>query len=267
MPADYTDKGENSSSNDVEQSPVRNKVNEAQKTNGDEKAPKQKQQNSPWYLRAETFNILSLLFTVVLILIYATQAHYMGKQLDEMRSGSGDTKRLAQAAVDQAIAAKDSAEAAKTTIQVIQENMRLEQRAWVGVKSISITPPPWKAEQKLEATITVENTGRTPALEVRIIKRYGSRTPTKAELSKPVPEPINVLAVAPTNFFYSSITLSEKLSESELQFLASGKPYYVYGYVTYRDIFSTTIRETLFCGYYIDGARGLQFCPIFNDMK
>jgi hypothetical protein len=255
MPADNTDKGEN------------NKVNEAQKTNRDENAPKQKQQNSPWYLRAETFNILSLLFTVVLILIYATQAHYMGKQLDEMRSGSGDTKRLAQAAVDQAIAAKDSAEAAKTTIQVIQENMRLEQRAWVGVKSIRITPPPWKAEQKLEATVTVENTGRTPALEVRIIKRYGPRPPSKTELSKPVAGPIQVIAVAPTNSFDSTITLSEKLSEPELQLLASGKPYYVYGTVTYRDIFTTTIRETLFCGYYIDGFRGLQFCPIFNDMK
>jgi hypothetical protein len=267
MPADNADKEENSSSNDVEQSPVEDKINKAQETNKDENAPKQKQQNSPWFLRAEAFNILSLLFTFVLIIIYATQAYIMKAQLAEMRSGSEDTKRLAQAAVNQATAAKDSADAAKTTIKVIQENMRLEQRAWVGVKGIRISPPPWKAEQKIEATLTVENTGRTPALEVRIIKRYGPSPPTRTMLSKPIAGLINVFSVAPTNSFDSTVTLSDKLSESELQLLASGKPYYVYGIVTYRDIFTTTIRETLFCGYYIDGFRQLQFCPIFNDMK
>ena len=193
------------------------------------------------------------------VIVGTCQWRVMSGQLGEMQSSSADTKKLAQAAVDQAAAAK-------TTIQVIQENMRLEQRAWVGVKGIRITPPPWKVEQKLEVTITIENTGRTPALEVKVIKRYGPRPPNKADLSKPVAE-LNVFAIAPTNSYDSTVTLSEKLSEPDLQLLASGKPYYVYGTITYKDILSTTIRETLFCGYYKDGFRALQFCPIFNDMK
>jgi hypothetical protein len=199
-------------------------------------------------------------FALCSVIVGTLQWRVMSGQLDEMKSSSADAKKLTQAAVNQAAAAQ-------TTIQVIQENMRLEQRAWVGVKAIRITPPPWKAEQKLEATVIVENTGRTPALEVKVIKRYGPRPPSKTELSKPVAEPINVFAIAPTNSYESTVTLSEKLSEPDLRLLASGKRYYVYGTITYKDIFSTMIRETLFWGYYIDGFRGLQFCPTFNDMK
>lgn len=227
---------------------------------------------SEWLMLAFTGVIAASAFTYTMVAIW--QLEVIGEQVDVMSKQSKalegtliETQEIVKATKDGANAAMRSANAAEKAVEATINSIRLEQRAWVGVKRMT-----WKGElkkgEKLEAVILVENTGRTPALDVIVKKGSGTLYPTKKLLSLPVRGEMVMIVIAPNNRFPSLRTISEGLSEADIRLLKSGeRPVYVYGTITYLDIFKRT-HKTGFCGFYNEDAfPGLEFCRTMNYME
>src|SRR6476620_10683491 len=88
----------------------------------------------------------------VLVPVGAYALWIYGGQLDEMRKS---TK-----------AATKAANLAKRSVEQVERNSRLDQRAWVSVREIKGFP---KANEPLRITAFITNTGRTPARHLKII--------------------------------------------------------------------------------------------------
>jgi len=115
--------------------------------------------------------------------VYKGQLDVMQDTLDEIKTSGVDTHYLVKVAGKQATALTDSigpattsaARAAETsaknsdriargsedTVKAAQASMRLDQRAWIGVKATSITAV---EGQPFSVKVEVTNTGKTPAL-------------------------------------------------------------------------------------------------------
>ena len=231
---------------------------------------------------------------IIALVIYFTQTYYMKKQwevmdaqLKEIKKSSEDTQKLLNAATAQATntgilaeatkaasetakvqatAAKESADAAKRAIEVTRENIRLDQRAWVGVKAMRFKGQ-IEVGQKLEFEVIVQNTGKTPAFQTTIKKSFSSAKPTTQLLNRPISGVLGVLVMPPGVDFESPQTISEKLTETEVKLLQSGSPLHIYGVIQYRDIFRNN-RTTYFCGFYDGkGFPSFNFCPTLNTME
>jgi hypothetical protein len=64
-------------------------------------------------------------------------------------------------------AATRAAESAENSVTQARDNAHLDQRAWVSVKSVKLTAP-YSLTTKGGITVTLANTGKTPALDVGI---------------------------------------------------------------------------------------------------
>jgi len=107
-----------------------------------------KERTSDRSIEDSTWKIAIL--TGVLAVIAFVSAIVSGFQWWEIHSGSTDTHSLA-------IAAKTQAEIAQ-----------LDQRAWLGIQSITPTPSTPAIGKTFEAKIELKNTGKTPALHIEI---------------------------------------------------------------------------------------------------
>ena len=217
---------------------------------------------------------LNLVFTAVIAVAAVLYTISAFRQLDVLSKQSKalegtlmETQEIVRATKDGANAAMRSADAAEKAVEATINSIRLEQRAWVGVKHMR-----WRREfkkgEKLEAVISVENTGRTPALDVIVKKGSGTVYPTKKILSRPVRGETALIVIAPNNSFASLRTVSEGLTETDIRLLKSGeRSVYVYGTITYLDIFKRT-HKTGFCGFYTEDAfPALEFCRTMNYME
>jgi hypothetical protein len=220
---------------------------------------------SQWLMIAFTGVIAASAFTYTMVAIW--QLEVIGAQVDVMRSDLQETMNQVELARVQAEAAKRAADAAEKSIAANLEAFRLGQRAWVGVKGIRLKGER-KEGERLEAVIIVENTGRTPALEVVVQKAVSAAYPTKEALRQPVKGGKAIFVLAPNNNFLSLKTVTESLSETDLRALESEKRgvFYLYGIITYKDIFDRR-HETGFCAFYVKEAYpALEFCSTLNYM-
>jgi type II secretory pathway pseudopilin PulG len=119
---------------------------------------------------------------ILLVLITGTYTYYSSQQATAaitaanaaksssdtataaFETSDSDFQRTMSQMIYQTTAQVQSAQAAKAGIKAAQQQMRLDQRAWVGVKSVST----WVDEHgKIGADMLIDNTGKTPALDVR----------------------------------------------------------------------------------------------------
>lgn len=108
-----------------------------------------------------------------------TQTLAMQGQLTEMKSGSEDTKAIAEsakaqadntkalasAALDQVKELKASVLAAQQANKTTREAMILDQRPWVGIQKIQVLNPPTEG-QSIKVKVPIMNGGKSPALYV-----------------------------------------------------------------------------------------------------
>jgi hypothetical protein len=227
------------------------------------------------------------LTTYGLIVTIVTGVIFLG-QLYEMISGGTQTDKLvnyskvqANAASDQADAAQqfsdtsedinnrisdavdqlqDAASNAKAGIQATQDAMRLDQRAWVGVKGMEGTP---QLNQPWQPHVVFTNTGRTPAKNVRMwctlepeylgtpFKFTKSALGNQRTLIVPNQEPYCQMEATP----------AAKMDQPTLDSLNSGKlAVAVYGLVTYDDVFGDSHWLT-FCKVIHTDGKAWDDCP------
>jgi len=127
--------------------------------------------------------------------ILQKQAGVMADTLSEIRGGSQQTERLLRLYRGQVIAAdkfassagqidsgitgavgqlQSAAGSASKSINVTQQAIRLDQRAWVAVEKITVNSPTLEANKEFEVELTHKNTGKTPAKNVILITRWDS---------------------------------------------------------------------------------------------
>lgn len=234
-------------------------------------------------------------------------------QLYEMWAGGTATDKLVEYAKTQANASSDIADAAqqfsdtaddtnasisdatdqlritannaKQSLDASIAQFRLEQRAWVGVSSHSVT----KFDQNgVIAAIMLSNTGRTPARNVRVHVRTAAVNTT---LDGPSEDEIKSLTAHPweqksdippegrmilsinefpsgQNFTTENRTLAEGL-KFRFQAIKDGRLHvYYYGVIRYEDV-SHRQHSTKFCLFIGDPSTnppGMNVCPEFNSM-
>src|SRR5712692_7195299 len=99
------------------------------------------------------WNVLPLILDALLLGAIITQAVIYSKQLSEMRKSTD--------------AATSAANSAKQSIDQIERNAHLDQRAWVTVEIAKILKAP-ALDETPTVTLHIKNSGKTPARKFRV---------------------------------------------------------------------------------------------------
>lgn len=162
-------------------------------------------------------------------------------------------------------------------IQDARRALELEQRAWIGVKDVSGEPV---AGKPMLATVTVHNSGSTPAREITVqyfavlgVGKEYPPTPTFNPSADRNTERRSV-AVAPPGMSFSVIAPVRGIgpdegvvimNESLVTAIAQDQfRIYVYGRVMYKDVFDSA-HWLDFCYLYVGSQRGYAQCREHND--
>jgi hypothetical protein len=192
------------------------------------------------------------------------QLGVMKDQLKSMEGSSADTKELAKAAKAQADAARATADAAlaqakametiarnaAATLDTMRDNLRLEQRPWVGPSGAKVSGD-FKAGHRSTVIVAYQNTGKTPALSVvsRILAR-----PFRADQHF-VPPPTRLegrdqsFVIFPLQTGESRYELVEESAADMTDLVAGTKKLYVWGEIQYDDAFGRHYRTT-YCYFF-----------------
>jgi len=209
------------------------------------------------------------------------------EQSSAMREAAEQTDRLIEQAIEQANHAAEQAKAAnmaacaaKTSsenfaevahssvqnIQLAQQAMHLEQRAWLFVTETRASE--LQVGQPLSITVVFKNTGRTPAKNVQISTHLEPLP--KGQAPEPKLEKMqNRGAIPPNGTAFVTISTGRKhaegVTEQGLKAITSGElVIWVYGTITYEDIFETR-QATMFCYMLHPDGRTFAAAEVYND--
>lgn len=209
------------------------------------------------------------------------------EQTSALQDFSDKTDRLVEQAIEQAHTAAEQARAANMaacaaksssenfaqvansslqSIQLAQEAMRLEQRAWVFVTETKASK--LQVGQPLSISIGFKNTGRTPARNVQIAAHLEPLP--KGQAPEPKLDKTQSRGVIPPNgALFLTISTGRKhaegVTEQGLEAIASGElVIWVYGTVTYEDIFETR-QATMFCYMLHPDGKTFAAAEVYND--
>ena len=218
-------------------------------------------------------------FALCSVVVGILQWNAMSGQLGEMKSGSTQTDRLISAAtgiagsiaesIHKADAARESSEIqSKRALDVSIAASRIDQRAWFGIKEITLANP-LVIGKSVQISIIGLNTGKTPTLDLSLTEvRVGpSETDTSRDFIFSIPDR-EVVAPNNTDVFYATVKYSD---DSIKAIMAATIRIYIHGILEYRDVFGSPHRTT-FCAYYPtdgpDSAVGHFFnCRTGNSMN
>jgi hypothetical protein len=145
--------------------------------------------------------------------------------------------------------ANENANTARSAAKTASDTLTIDQRAWLGVKDITLTHP-LVIGRPIDISINTFNTGKSPALDAGLVETSigDSEIPKPEEKKAPSNDRSSV---APNNdeVFYASATVDPQvivgLQKKIIRF-------YVRGRLVYKDIFDKQ-HETRFCMYYPTG--------------
>jgi hypothetical protein len=211
--------------------------------------------------------------TIVYTRYSGNQLETMGKQLEGMQDTGKQTNRLIEEAVKQSRAARDNAdtsilmaEAAKKSIEITQNNIRLDQRAWVGV--VEVVKPDFKVGSKVTFGVTFMNSGKTPARKLAV-RMHIDVVPANQEVTPTYPtmttkSSVSVLQPGGRNNIH--VLSDEAVTQALIEALRNGSQIvYIFGEITYEDIFSRSHRTT-FCMYIRENLEVVPTnCHYYND--
>lgn len=222
----------------------------------------------------------------VLAWIYWGQLNAMQGQLSEMKKASRQARR------DNVATINAQKEIAQTTLATSQENfvksqnfateqLRLDQRAWVGVDTWLLRGNKFEIGQPVDLDVMLMNRGKTPAVEARAGARYSlvlrpetsaedTRTAIERDLQT-IDEELKPLApISPNNGQRISPhgLNNPPLDAGRFKTVSLGGTWYGVGKLTYKDVFGRPQWVT----YCIEillakGEPIIGYCPFGNDMS
>jgi hypothetical protein len=155
-------------------------------------------------------------------------------------------------------------EDAHAALTAADNQFRLEQRAWVG--PVGVVQPELKETNAFSISTVIGNSGKTPALKFEnkyswtIMLNTGVFNPTYAN-TQGVPSSGTIFP----NGQLMLISVPVPLTKQYLDLVTSGQAVlYVYGELTYNDVFNRT-HHTHFCSFY-DKSLKPGVCNTYNDV-
>lgn len=209
------------------------------------------------------------------------QAARMKDFADRMRDQADQSKLVAEAAKAQATAAinevaelkagvvetHELGNQARRSADIANKSVEVEERPWVGVTAIDLTDD--VAFGKTPASImTVQNTGRSPAIHVEIEHRmnaYCGQFPAKP-VYEPAKPPSRTILLPGFPLKTDETKFTEPISGESMAILKRDDcSFYVFGKITYADTFGK-VHWRHVCAYLKKGtARTLIQCNFYND--
>ena len=180
---------------------------------------------------------------VVSATIFNNQLSVMRGQLDEMKSTGIQTGEMIKAA-------KDSADAAKRSVEISERTLIVTQRAYVRVINYPwLWRPDFDRPGKYFYDITpiVENSGNTPTIGAKInVDNALRNSPLPEDFDFPYQGVAGDTLIGPKQTVGASRAII--LDDNLLEVQKGKKFFYIWGTITYRDVFDTTpVRTTEFC--------------------
>jgi hypothetical protein len=188
-----------------------------------------------------------------------------------------NTAALINHGIEDAVAKLDAqAKNSAASIKATQDAMRLDQRAWLGVKDTTLKS--FKVGAPIEAQVLILNSGKTPALQIREGVRGGSFVPVgsdsemiRHEILKEETQ-INLHpapTIPPSGSDYLTSFTNADLNQPQYDDVMSGsRSVYIVGRVEYLDIFQKSQWMT-FCLQIVayNKAPLLRECDTGSDMS
>jgi hypothetical protein len=162
---------------------------------------------------------------------------------DAAQLSAENSQRIARANELGLETAVHSLEATQRSVQVAQDIARAEQRAWLGVASVTGKPVVGEAMRPI---VTIVNSGRTPARNVLSSQFVDGAEPYKRiwyyNNSYPVGSVTRRLAIMPGETFTLEFEVSggEVMTEDLMRELVIDRQVILFGRVSYDDIFGQT---------------------------
>jgi hypothetical protein len=195
-------------------------------------------------------------------------AYVVFQQFKEM---SAQTELLNRGARQARIDSANSAASTANQLRVLQDQlaqqqnaMILDQRAWLGIRDISLSHP-LVAGHAVDFVINAFNSGRTPALHVVLEKLSVGTDETHPDV---VTTRVDQSVVAPNGSILINGTVGSQADAQLIDALISGDAkIYVRGRIVYQDIFKKP-HKILFCAYWLARGKSLTFynCKSGNFM-
>src|SRR5262249_430851 len=155
-------------------------------------------------------------------------------------------------------AMRDANDLAKNAQQQSRQVIAAENRAWLGIKEVDLDTV---VDHPLKITAVVTNSGKAPAISVRIRARciWG---PNVSVSNPPTPPSWGIRFVALPNSEYRFPCYSDnKLTDADVKALVAGLSTVVYvGEIEYTDRFGES-HHTTFCRHTLAHIRTIALCP------
>ena len=202
----------------------------------------------------KTWSVPALILDALLLAAIVTQAIIYSRQLHQMRIATR--------------AAANAAQRAKDSIDQVERNSHLDQRAWVTVTYSQLLKP-LTPNERPSVKIAIKNSGKTPALKVHAFAEvYVAPAPKKIVESGPSK---SVTIIGPNSEHISTVDANSIVDQADIDSVANEwKSLYANGTIYYCDIFKMR-HWTTFC-VHIEG-RGLnapqillEACPEGNTV-
>lgn len=232
-------------------------------------------------------NALLLIVQVIIACIYFGQLDQMriatestavasNTARDAFEASDGEFQRTMRQMIYQTAAQFNSAKAAQGSVKTTQQQMRLDQRAWVGIDMLTVHPDRIRVGDQAFVNIAFKNTGRTPArnLLATVVKEplvpgispkffYESEKTARYGLLPPNGDDFISLSIA------NNVATGRDMpmDDGVLNALSSGRTIlYFHGQLSYTDIFDH-LHWTTFCYFLrnIDTSPSFGACQEHND--
>ena len=196
--------------------------------------------------------------------IMKTQTTLTGKA---MKRADKRSKAALKASTERSQASLEaSAAQSKAALDASIKASRLDQRAWVGLKSGRLVT--FEANKPITAVVVLTNTGKTIALAARKkLAIHGSAT--GVDINRLASRELSRVTAAPS-ILYPNLDISMYVSthrpatEEEIRRINAGTGFiYVFGEMRYTDIFDRP-HVTLFCGVYNPTVKLFDLCRQHN---
>ena len=184
-------------------------------------------------------------------------------QARSMKTLADANKAMADASKLSAQNSERIAQSGEHSAAFASESVRLDQRAWVGVRGI--IPAEFEIGKPLKVGIIITNTGKTPALRVSYHK-WGKFAPFG---EPPPPEPTrhdtgdsgvrSVQVLQPNQDTILTVTSGWLVTQQHIDEVRAKGRYYFRARIAYDDIFGRTHR-TEYCGFLNIDMRTLDYC-------
>lgn len=235
-----------------------------------------KEQQQEEKRRENRYRSLQLMFNIILGIASVFtlgaiwyQGYIMRRTLTETHTIAQATQDQARAAADNAASASASASIAKASLESSQSAFEAEERAYLWDSSFNMSNPPTcqiPGGTRICADVHISNTGRTPAIGVRIF-RNATFGPNAERTIKAMKIPSYTVPsgdmLGTTGDKWGTAPTPVVDDKTARDILEGRVSIYVYGVAQYFDVFGE-YHETGFCSYRLPANGPFISCPYGN---